>query len=249
MQILWLSTSNDINPRIPEDQRAPAVAKRRLEQATGLSFDVEVRKMWPTPDLPPRVDRWLDRYEPDIVFIIVPSYWNTWESLHRKFQRRVPLLGRLLAAAGDKASGTPWLSENSVYRALRRSDLRVLGGEPLFTSKEVSHRMEEVIRLVLAREETVVAVRGPTNPNDSTISAAGFARAERRRKLLHRSLKQLCEELHVSYVGWDEPLYLDANADHVVGDAIHIDTATHVAEGEQWGDVLAEAWSAAHPEA
>ncbi len=74
MKVLWLGSSNDVNDAVPEPQRTIAVAATQFTQATGVPIEVEFRKIWPGPELPALVERWLGRYEPDMVVIHTNSY-------------------------------------------------------------------------------------------------------------------------------------------------------------------------------
>ncbi|MEO6398754.1 MAG: hypothetical protein ABIP13_09840, partial [Tepidiformaceae bacterium] len=66
MRILRLTNSNDLTPAVAPEFRASAVVERVVSAATGEPVESMVRAIWPTPDLPDHVGRWIETYQPDV---------------------------------------------------------------------------------------------------------------------------------------------------------------------------------------
>jgi hypothetical protein len=87
-----------------------------------------------------------------------------------------------------------------------------------------------------------LVVRGPQAFADVSPSGAARARAEQRRLHVHRGLRDLCRELHVEYVGFDEPVYRTASRPGLLADDLHRDAAGKHADAEQETAVILRAW-------
>src|SRR4029079_15876972 len=86
VRILRLSNSDDMREAPDVPRRAYRIVEAALTAETGEPVETIVRDAWPEPNLPDVVDGWLKRYEPDIVFLKVSSYWFTYRSTPLKFQ-------------------------------------------------------------------------------------------------------------------------------------------------------------------
>jgi len=240
--ILRLGTSDDENDRVPASERTAAVAERTFAALTGQPAVTISKRMWPTASFPGLLKRWLDETEPDVVLLWVAAYWVTYRSVPLKLQRRLGTAGGRLAGAGQAAADVRWLSESRPFHFGRRWLLRTVGGEANFTVDEVADVVEQCARTVLAKEGTVLVVRGPQNALSADTSPKAIARAERTRVALHRRVRAICERLHVEYIGQDEPYETAADRGLFLGDLVHGTAAMHRQRGEEEGKALAAAW-------
>ena len=67
MRVLRLTNSNDLLSTFPPAALSSAVADRVVGEFTGVTPETIVRAVWPGPELPGIIQRWLLRYEPDLV--------------------------------------------------------------------------------------------------------------------------------------------------------------------------------------
>ncbi|MGH2632945.1 MAG: hypothetical protein ACRDG3_06005, partial [Tepidiformaceae bacterium] len=183
MRILRLSTSDDLRPEVPESDRIHRLVEQTLTEETGQPVETMIRVIWPTPALPEAIGRWLDSYDPDVVFFRVSSYWFTYESVPLKFERsRFARPGHVLARAGFASASTPWLAYTPVYRGARNLARRVIGSAVNFTPDEVIEAVEGSLRRIVQHERAVVVVRGALIAETDGCSAAVQRRAEANRQ-------------------------------------------------------------------
>lgn len=71
MRILRLSTSDDLRPELPESGRIHRLVEQAFAAETGEPVETLIRVIWPTPGLADVIDRWLESYDPDVVFFRV----------------------------------------------------------------------------------------------------------------------------------------------------------------------------------
>ena len=98
--ILRLTHSADFDEAIPEEHRGTAVSQRRFSEVTGLEATTIAKNAWPGPELPAVLGGWLERYQPDIVFLGVNPIWFTYESVPVKLERKVKFGGHQMASVG-----------------------------------------------------------------------------------------------------------------------------------------------------
>jgi len=240
--ILRLTNSDDFNERVPEGERAQAVAERVFAAETGVAATTVSKVMWPTPAFPTHLDRWLDESKPDLVMLRIAAYWVTFRSVPLRLKRRTGRVGKALSDIGTASARVRWLAETPPYHGIRRALLRTIGGDANFTVDEVVSVVEASARRVLAREGTVLVVRGPQNALSADMSPRALAWAEARRLQLHRRTRELCERLHVEYIGRDEPYSKGDDPAVFFGDLVHATVMTHRSRGEEEGLAMAAAW-------
>jgi len=245
MRLLRLGNSYDTDRNIPADANKSSVADRLLAEGIGEPVETTVRTIWPEPGLPALIDRWLDRYEPDEVFLIVASYWFTYVSVPVRVRRALGPLGAPLANAGLKAAGKPWLAHNAAFRLARRATIHTIGGSTNFTPEQVIESMEACIRTILLRENIALAVRGPR----VAFSADGTEKtqrwAEARRSMVDRHMAEFCRRLHVEYIEYPTGASPLAAPDLFQGDRVHATAAVHDEQGNLEGEALLRAWRTA----
>lgn len=240
--ILRLTNSDDFNERVPEGERSPAVAERVFTSESGEPARTVSKLMWPTPSFPDHLERWLEETRPDVVMLRLAAYWVTFRSVPLRLKRRLGRVGEALSDVGAASARVPWMAETRPYHAMRRALLRSIGGDANFTVDEVTGVLEACARRVLAREGTVLVVRGPQNALSADTSRKALARAEARRFELHRRARDVCERLHVEYIGQDQPYPVSDDRDRFFGDLVHATVVTHRIRGEEEGRAMAAAW-------
>ena len=154
--ILRLTNSDDFNERVPEGERAQAVAERVFAAETGVAATTVSKVMWPTPAFPTHLDRWLDESKPDLVMLRIAAYWVTFRSVPLRLKRRTGRVGKALSDIGTASARVRWLAETPPYHGIRRALLRPIGGDANFTVDEVVSVVEASARRVLARGYAIV---------------------------------------------------------------------------------------------
>lgn len=201
MRLLFLGNSDDLNPDIPEDQRSPAITGRLLEASIGQPVEVTARVIWPANDLPDLLDRWLDRYDPDVVFFKVTWFWYGYESVPERVERLLGPVGRPFARLGRRAAAAPRIGHTRAFKAGRRWTYRLVGGDSPFTPEHVIAIVQTCIRRVLAREGTVLIVKGTATYHleGEPMIQAYARRFASRRDHVEGSLEAFCRSLGVPW--------------------------------------------------
>jgi hypothetical protein len=244
LRILRLTNSADEVAEIPEPLRSAAVTERFVAEATGEPVETIARIFWPGPELPAILERWLVRYEPDVVLIRCASFWVAYESVPLKLQRSLGKPGAWLGRLGLAVGGNRTIASNRVARAARQWAVRTIGGSTYFTPEAATESVAAILRTVLAREGIVPVVRGPGHTLNAAGNKAGYERALRRNVEFEERLAELCGRLHVVYAPAraivDSPALL-------MGDDVHSNIEGSRIFGELEGEAIAEAWLAAVP--
>jgi hypothetical protein len=187
------------------------------------------------------VEGWLDRYQPDVLFIRIPAFWICYESLPLRLQRRLGKPGKWVGRAGLAVGGNPRFAESRAGKACRRLLLRTIGGDTYFTPRQVHDCIAEVLRVASKRESLVVAVRGPGHSIDASRTARGLARSSARSETLDRLLSELCSESHVAY---GSARFIGHGTAHLREDDLHDGPEGQHLYGEVEGKLIARAWLA-----
>jgi hypothetical protein len=244
MRVLRLSNSDDFAGDLPPEARAWYIAGEVLAAEIGEPVETSTRTVWPTPALPYLVDSWLDRHNPDMVFLKVNWYWYGYESVPLRLRRRVPIVGKPLAAAGDGATKIPWISTTRAFKATRNAANRVIGGDSNFTCDEVIERMQAVIRRIIAREHIILIVKGAGGGRDA-IGALGpyYSRFKPKREYVEGTIEACCKDLGVHYTGIGR-IRTREESDLDSGDGVHKGTHGLNRVGLIEGEAMVEAWRA-----
>jgi hypothetical protein len=241
MKLLWMGNSGNAFGAVPEESRSHSVAARILSEAAGEPVEVILKRAWPTPDFPSIVERWMGRYEPDAAFIHVPAYWFMYESVPLKLERKFKRVGKPLGDAGLRAAKVPWLAGTPVFRAGRKLAQLTIGGATNFEPEQVVESVSAALRVMVRSEDLALVVRGPRNAVDFSASRRRRAWGEARRQIVERSLRELCEDLHLVYYG-SETSMAGIEERTQLFDGLHSDEADHIRLGETHGALLAQAW-------
>jgi hypothetical protein len=228
MRVLLLGASNDTGDWFEGGRKRHEIVRDRLAEAYGEPVEVVNRSIWPRPDLASTVEGWMGRYEPDVVYLSVQSYWFSYESVPLRVQRLLGRFGPWFGDAGLRFAESPRWAYNPVFRGARRALQLTIGGDPHFTTQQVIERVSETIRLVLRHEGVVTVVKGPHSRSNYSTRPGGAARKERRRLAVHTALESLCRQLHVTYHGSEGPVHgLETFRGNRVGDGLHFNAELH----------------------
>lgn len=244
MKVLRLGNSDDLDPRVPDDQKNWYVVGKVLEEAIGEPVETVVKAIYPGEELPTKVAEWMDKYQPDLVFLKVTWVWYGYESVPRRIERIFGRAGRPIARAGLKASRQQKYVSKWWFKAGRRVAHRVIGGDTQWPTDQVLRDMEATIRKVVARENIALVVKGTGGGRRNEGPLTGqYGRFAQRRSYVEGNIGKLCNELHVPYVGTG-PRKPDEQRDLKGGDGIHPGATGHYWMGRQEGLALVEGWKA-----
>jgi hypothetical protein len=242
VRILRLTNSNDMLADLPPEQMGAAIAEQVVRERTGEPVETVTRVVWPSSALPGILEGWLDRYQPDVVFLRAPAYWVSYESVPLRLQRRLGPLGKWPGELGLKIGGNPRFAASRAGRAARKLMMRTIGGDTYFTAEQATSHVAAVFRAVIARESIVPAILGPGHPVDSSATSKGHERATRRVDEFDARLRAVCETLHIAFA-------TARNVDHadslLRADELHEGPEGQRLYGELEGHVIADAWLAA----
>jgi hypothetical protein len=228
MRVLLLGASNDTGDWFEGGRKRHEIVRDRLAAEYGEPVEVINRSMWPRGDMASTVENWMGRYEPDVVYLSVQSYWFSYESVPLRVQRLLGKFGPWFGNAGFRFAESPRWAYNPVFRGVRRALRATIGGDPHFTTGQVIERVSDCIRVVIKHEGVVMVVKGPHSRSNYATRPGSAARKERQRMAVHTALEELCRQLHVTYNGSDEPVYdQETFRGKRVGDGLHFNAKLH----------------------
>ena len=208
--------------------------------------EVTLRAAWPSSSLPGLIDRWLDEYEPDIVFLKVNAYWFNYLSLPLQIERKFGKFGKPINKVGKQVGELRPVSSSRPYRVARRYLLRVFPGATYFSPESVVASMQDSIRTILSREGIGLIVSGPGSRLNHELSRKAGRAHEARRQLVHQSMKRFCAEVHVPYFGLDS-VPTKAELSRTVGnDGLHVNESASRAMAKEEAGAIVQLWRAAH---
>jgi hypothetical protein len=229
MKVLLLGNSNDGGSWIGDGRKRHEIVADQLAELTGQPVDVVTKSIWPNPGLEKAVESWVEQHEPDVVYLTMLSYWFQYRSVPLRVRRLLGPLGPKVSDAGFRFAESPRWAHNAVFRGIRRSLQRTVGGDTHFTPDEVVDRITGVIRVLLRHEGLVVAIQGADGRTDYAFSNRGRRRNEQRRLYVADRMKSWCQEHHVTYENSETAVYkLDpVLARNRVGDGLHANALWH----------------------
>jgi hypothetical protein len=242
VRLLWLGSSNDLNPLVDEQQRMPHIAARIIHERTGNAPELEIRPLVPSPRMAELAGDWVDEYDPELVCLYVGAYFYSYRSVPLRVRRRFGPIGKPFAKVGWKAAESRTLGERRWFHFLRGAALRTIGGDAQYTSAQVFSRIEATTRRIIANEDRVLLVRGPTDQYERKLPKGMTTH-----RSMTKKLEQMCDTLHVAFLGWDDPVLDLSGSGHVLGDGLHYKARAHALIAEPLGEALAKAWLEAHP--
>jgi len=229
VRVLLLGNSNDTGNWIASGPQRHEIVRDLLAEATGEPVEVTPRGVWPTDGITRAVEGWIEKSNPDVIYLTMASFWFNYPSVPLRARRVLRRLGPSVSDAGFRAAGSPRWGHNFAFRALRGALQRTVGGDTHFTPEEVVARITEVITMALRHEGVVLAIQGADGRTRYSHSRRSDRRQEARRQFVHRQMKDFCERHHVTYENSEIPLWkLDAELrKNRVGDGLHANEAWH----------------------
>ncbi len=128
MRVLWLDNSDDTNELVPEEERAPAVASRIIEERTGQTPELRVRPLWPSAAMPELAASWAEEFAPEMVCLRVGSYSYSYRSVPLRLERRLGFVGKPMARLGGSAASSRAVGERRIFHAFLELALRTVEG-------------------------------------------------------------------------------------------------------------------------
>ena len=243
LKFLWLGNSNDnpARPGVRPGARRAELMAAELEAFLGRPVTLVIKPIWPEETLPGIIERWMEREKPDIVWLNVAGYWNSYESSPKRVGRWFGRAGERAAALGERAGRNNWLAERRTFRALRKLTQVLIGGDPLFTTTEIVDLISRCARIIVRSEDVLLVIEAPRGRNNWYATRAAGRRGEARRLRVHRSLRALAAELHCGYLGSDVPLLESAPIRDFQKDAFHMDEQGHAISAAMDFPVLRDA--------
>lgn len=242
MRILMLGNSNDIT-KVAGRSRGDVI-RDLMAAEFGEPVEVVVRATWPTPRMAEMASGWAAEFEPDLVFLLLGSFWFQHESVPLRLQRVLGRIGTPVGDAGFKLADSKRWGHNRAFRALRRAAQLTIGGDSHFTPEQVTERSMETIRALARHESSVLVVQLPMGTNRYGSTERRQRALERKRISVHDALARFCDQVHVPYGPAPRPQYLDEPKGTRVGDGVHLNESGHVLRAEQYFAVIRDAWRA-----
>jgi hypothetical protein len=246
VKVLLLGNSNDTGAWVdPEDKRERVIAAS-LEAEFGGPVEVAARNLWPNDRMVEYVQRSMDELQPEFVFLNITTFPYSYESTPLRVKRILGRMGQPVGDAGFRLAESKRWSHNAVFRTLRSWAQATIGGDTHFTPEEASARYAELIRVLIRREGTVLAVKGPYGRSKKGITKREAIRHERRRRQVHTQIRDLCQQLHVPYSGTDDPLWKVRPTPRgtKAGDGTHSNAEGHRRTASDYVTFLRETWAA-----
>ncbi|MFN0096616.1 MAG: hypothetical protein ACKVVT_17805 [Dehalococcoidia bacterium] len=243
MRVLRLTNSNDMNAGIAPERRTGALVGGLLEARLGEPCEVQSRLYWPNARAPEFAERWVREFEPDVVLIGISEYWNTWESVPLMLRRRFGKAGGKLGDWSQRSVRISWLAENAAYRKARNLAVRVIGGATPFTVEESLAGVDGTVRRMLAaREETLIILRGPGAALNSAGDKAGARRGEVRLAQFVTGLRAIARQHRAEWVDLPPHLLWTADPGQLGGDRMHRNEAGHEMMALAEAEIVTAAW-------
>ncbi len=238
--LLWLANSDDVGDFTPIEGRAYILVAKALEAELGRKVEVVVRSVWPAPELPEIIGRWMEKYRPDLVLFKVNSFWYLYRSVPLQLQRRFGWFGKAASSAGKAAARRRWISERWAFHAVRGLLLRTVGGASYFTVAEVVATVEVCTRRML-RHEDVGIVLHPTIDRWTSNPV--------KQKQGHDAMKAFAASVHVTYLGADpfDPADWPPKDFYTGRDRLHSNEEANQWIASRQAEALLEAWKRSHP--
>ncbi len=246
IRLLRLSNSAETGDFVRPEERVGAICARALEEATGRAVDLTVRALWPAPSLPEAVERWIERFEPDVVSLWCAGHPFTYEYLMLGAERRFGRIGRPFERLADRLAKVGAVSQSGAYGFARRLAARGIRPALRIEPEAAAEAVEAAIRKITARESIALVVRGPRFPDVSFLDEASLGRGEARRLLVHRRLAEVCGRLHVAYVGEEDGLAVHRRRELFMPDGLHSNALGQAEMAAEEVPELIRAWRELH---
>jgi hypothetical protein len=197
MKILRIATSADWWPGVPEEERAPTLLARRLEEEAGEPVEQVLHSIWPKASSLEKLEGWLTDFDPDIVLLRANPFWYCFESPALLLERKGGPAGRWASGLILRAGRKPAIASSAPFKALRKMGVKAAAPAYYHEPEYVIDWMEQWLRTILRHELVVPVAAGSSISKYWEPDAASDARVEARRIEFNLMLQDLCERLHV----------------------------------------------------
>jgi hypothetical protein len=194
---LRIATSADQWPGIPEEARAPALLRARLEEATGESVEWDLHTISPRPEASEWLEGWITDFDPEIVYLWPNPYYYSYESPALSVERRGGPIGRWAGRKVLNAGRNPAIASSRPFKVARRLATKTTAPAYHFTPAQVIDYVDRWLRLILRHELIVPLVVGAESAVYYDPDPRRLERMEARRMEFNVLLTALCESLHV----------------------------------------------------
>lgn len=219
MKILRLTNSNDLLAGATPNR--PQLLREKLEAHFGEPVELLIKTPWPNARMPAVVERWVEREQPDVVWLGIVNYWVAYPSFPLLLERKLGPVGRRLARLGFKAAENPLVGPSRPFRAVRYLLLRTIGGSWHFEPEEIVARVEETARRILQHEGILLVLWGPHGWTEWAVSPRQRRQAREQQARLVRGLTELSQRLHIPYDASERPHHQDGASPEFAADHFH----------------------------
>lgn len=246
MKLLFLGNSSDTGAWIDESSRRVSIMHERLKADLAVDAEILAKNCWPNERMVSLVQRWMDEFEPDFVFLNIAAYSFTYESSPLKVRRILGKMGEPIGDAGMRLAESKRWSHNAAFRMLRQIGQASFGGDTHVSAEDAATRYSELIRSILRKEGVVLAVKGPGGRRNPGLTRRQARRHEARRQVVHQQIRQLTSQLRVPYLGSAEPRWkTNPTPRHTtVGDGLHSNEAGHLVLVDESYPFIRDTWAA-----
>ncbi len=246
VKVLRLGDSNDRFGDVEKGARTHEIAERLLSEASGQPVETVVKLIWPDPALTGAVERWLERYQPDLVLLRANAFWYNHESVPLRLARLLGPFGGPLARAGLR-TGEGWLARTALFHWLQRQNRRFHLGTYYFEPEQVLEVMEATIRTIVRHESVGLVVKvGDGGRMYLDEPRRALERRMRRRYQVHLGLRAIAEAHGAITIGRETPVPEASAPGARQADRIHRTAAGHALFGQGEGEALIAAWRKAN---
>ena len=114
VKILRLTTSND-TVHSGAGSRMDWIAKLG-EERLGQPIEIVTKAVWPDARLAAAVERWIEKEQPDVIWMLLQSFWYEYLSVPKKFERKFGRAGKKASDLGLAAADKPVRSNRWAFR-------------------------------------------------------------------------------------------------------------------------------------
>lgn len=238
VKILRLTTSNDTVHQGP-GSRVDWVSKL-AEERIGEPVELIVKAAWPDARLPGAVEKWIAKEQPDLVWMLLQSFWFEYLSVPKRLERKFGRVGKAASEVSFKAADKPRVARNFAFRAARRLLQKTVGGDPHFTPQALGETVEGVARAALRSEGRQFVVWGPFSYTNY-----GSTRRQERTQLQWRAeliqkVRALSEELHFHFEAPEKPYWQTQSGITMHDDRFHFSVEEQRPMAEREVELLAK---------
>lgn len=228
MKVLLLGNSNDSGTWM-DGKKRHEIVRDILAERYSEPVEVVPKGIWPRAGVDEAVGRWIDKYDPDVIYLTMASYWFMYKSVPLRVKRVMGRLGEKAGDAGFRVAESPRWAHNAAFRAARGALQSTIGGDSHFTADEVVSRTQDVVRRCISREGVALAIQGADGRTAYSRTKRGRANDEAKRQWVHAKMKAFCAEHHVVYENSEAPLWSTdpTLAKNRVGDGLHANAEWH----------------------